>query len=175
MVESLALVQNLHLQELPPLRLRLAAQAKRQMELLVAAVGVLEGVDAGLHQRELDLVDLIARETDIFAERRGLSRRDDLHLRCHRNGHRNLTAIRHGDSRRSGSSVRHETARSPRSAGRVAVTGSRRQAVYRRPPSAGTARARPRGGPIGGWAPPWPRVRLRWLSSSLRAKRRARP
>src|SRR5262249_22068207 len=62
----------------------------------------------------------------------------------------------------------------PRTAGRVAVTESRRQAVYRRRPAAGTARARRRGGPRRGWAPRWPPVRLRWPSSSLRGLRRAR-
>ena len=87
-VEPLALVQDLHLQPLPSLRL--PPQPERQVQLLVAAVGVLERVDARLDERELDLVDLIARHGEVLAESGGLRGRDDLHLRRDRDRHRHL-------------------------------------------------------------------------------------
>ena len=127
-VEPLALVTHFDLQPFPPGRL--APDPESHVDAAVARVGMLEGVDAGFHQRELDLVDLIPRHFKVLTDGRGLRRGHQFHVGSHGDRERDLSEIRHGQSRRRRFTPRHQgapmrrTPRGPPAAGTRAGSGS---------------------------------------------------
>ena len=148
----------------PPSASRLRGDPELQLHLVVGGPAVLEGVDAGLDDGHLHLVDLVAAELHPLPQRRDLRRCGDLHLRGDRNGEVDLSRLGRRHRQEGDSSERQE---------RSVEHGNDRGHVTRRRRAPRTPRSLRRGGasrPSGQalarhWSPPTTRQPSRGRSA----------